>query len=64
MTTHFKDYKQSFTGSGMESLSQSLQDLASGKVPSAVNCVLTFSLKENESVTWLLKNPTVEQLLD
>ena len=42
MTTHFKDYNQSFTGSDMESLSQSLQDLVSENPASVVNLQLTF----------------------
>ena len=58
MTTHFKDYNQSFTGSDMESLSRSLQDLASANPHSVVNLQLTFLTKENGLDTWLLKSPT------
>src|SRR5210317_394920 len=64
MTTPFKDYNQSFTGSGTESLSALLQDQARANRPSVGTYVLTCLTKENGSVTWHLKSQTVVQLSD
>ena len=64
MTTHFKDYNQSFTGSGMENLSRLLQEVALANHPSVVTLQLIFLTKENGSVTWRLKNPTAVLLSD
>ena len=64
MTTPFKDYNQSFTGSGTESLSRLLQEVALENRPSVVTLQLTFLTKENGSVTWLSKNQTAVQLSD
>ena len=64
MTTRFQDFKQSFTGSGLESLSRSLQEVALENRPSVATLQLTFSTEENGSVTWLLKNLTVARLSD
>ena len=51
MTTHFKDYNQSFNGSGTASLSQLLQDLVPENPASVVNLQLTFFSK-NGLVIW------------
>ena len=64
MTTHFKDYKTSFTGSGTESLSRLLQDQGLENRPSVVTYALTCLTKANGSVTWLLKSQTAVQLSD
>ena len=64
MSTHFKDFNQSFTGSGTESLSRLLQDQGLENRPSVATYVLTCLTKENGSVTWHLKSQTAVQLSD
>jgi 5S rRNA maturation endonuclease (ribonuclease M5) len=64
MITHFEDYKQSFTGSGTESLSRLLQVQGSENHHSVVTYVLTCSTAENGSVSWHLKSQTVVLLSD
>ena len=64
MTTPFKDYNTSFTGSGTESLSRLLQDQGLANRPSVATYVLTCLTKENGSVTWHLKSQTAVQLSD
>ena len=57
-TTHFKDYNESFTAYDTESLLRLLVDLVRANPASVGNLQLLYYKKENESVTWHLKNQT------
>ena len=64
LSTHSKDSKPKLTGSGLGPLQRCVQVLAWENRHSVVNCVLTFSTKENGLDTWHLKKVTVEPLSD
>ena len=60
----FQGLQSKFTGSGMASLLQLLQDQELANRPSVVTYALTCLTKESGSVTWHLRNPTAVQLSD
>ena len=60
MSIPTKDSNRSYTGSGLESLSQLLQALVLVNPASVVNSQLTFLTTEKGLATWHLKKVTVE----